>query len=176
MLSVYWACLAGGALFAVITVIFGDILGDVLDGMLDFMSVDGLEILQPMVLVGGITVFGGSGILLTKYTSLEGFIIVLVSVVLAIVMSMVVYFTYVKPMKNSENSTGFSLQELAGKIGEVTVAIPSKGYGEVMIKVGAGYTNQIAASLDGAAFSAGTKVVVAEVKESTLYVFGFDEE
>ncbi|MNR55843.1 hypothetical protein D3C85_1763010 [compost metagenome] len=73
-------------------------------------------------------------------------------------------------MRQSENSTAFSMRELTGKIAEVTVPIPQHGYGEVMVKVGAGFTNQIAASLDGTWLVSGSRVVIVEVKEDVLFV------
>ncbi len=57
----FWSCLAGGILYALITVIFGDIISEALDGALDFLSGDALPWLQPMTLVSAITIFGGAG-------------------------------------------------------------------------------------------------------------------
>ncbi|UWG96606.1 protease [Dehalobacter sp. DCM] len=174
MLEFYWVCLIGGVLFALVTIIFGDILGNFLDGVFDVLAMDHLDFLQPMVLVGGITVLGGSGIMLSRYTRLEPLSVAVISLAVAIVVSIIVYFAYVKPMKNCENSTGFSINDLVGKIGEVSVPIPVEGYGEVVIKIGAGLTNQIAANMDHAEIPAGTKVVVGEVKDRILYVFPFE--
>lgn len=174
MLEFYWICLISGVLFAVVTIVFGDILGDIFGGFFDALSVDHLDFLQPMVLVGGITVFGGSGIMLSQYTPLEPFPTAIVSLMTSIAVSFLVFFSYVKPMKNSENSTGFSIKDLVGKIGEVTIPIPVGGYGEVVVKVGAGITNQIAANLDQVEISAGEKVVVGETKDGVLYVFRYE--
>ncbi|MFC4766662.1 hypothetical protein [Effusibacillus consociatus] len=102
MTELYWGCLAGGILFAAITVFFGDVLSGIFDGMFDFLSADFLE---PMVVIGGITGFGGAGILLSQYTSLTTMAVFVLSFLLAILLAIIVYFGYVKPMKNSENST-----------------------------------------------------------------------
>ena len=77
-------------------------------------------------------------------------------------------------MKNSENSSGYSVQELIGKIGEVTVPIPAGGYGEIVVKAGVGLTNQIAATMDHTEIPAGTRVVVGEVKDGVFHVFRFE--
>jgi len=98
------------------------------------------------------------------------------SLLVAIVVSLCIYFLYVKRMRDAENSTGFSITELAGRIGEVSAAIPSDGYGEVVIKTGVGVTNQIAASFDKEELPAGTRIVVVEVKDDTLYVSRLDSE
>jgi len=176
MLEVYWICLIGGVIFALISTVFGDLLGDFFDGIFDALSFDSFDFLHPMVLVSGITIFGASGVLLTKYSSMETLVVALLSLIIALALSIVLYFTYVKPMKNSENSIGYSMQDLVGKIGEVTVTIPVGGYGEVLLKVGAGNTNQIAASLEREEIPAGTRVVVGDTKEGVLYVFPYSKE
>ncbi len=174
MQGIYWGCLIGGSLFALTTIIFGDVLGDIFDGIMDSLPFEHLDFIQPMVIVGGITVFGGAGIMLHRYTSLDALPVFLVSSMVGVLSSAVTYFAYVKPMKNTENSTGFSIQDLVGKIGEVTVPVPAQGFGEVVIRVGAGNTNQIAASMDGEELPAGARVVVGDTREGVLYVFRYD--
>ncbi|QYR23668.1 NfeD family protein [Paenibacillus sp. sptzw28] len=170
METLFLSCLIGGALFAVISVIFGDWLSLALDGALDFLSIDGHPVLQPMTVVGGITVFGGAGMMLDRYSELGGAAVIGFAVLFAVIAGICVYFFYVKPMENSESSTGYSMKELSGVIAEVLVPIPEVGYGEVMIKAGAGVSNQIAASFDGSMIPSGARVVVIEVKDNTLYV------
>jgi membrane protein implicated in regulation of membrane protease activity len=175
VLEIYWGCFVVGALFAVITVIFGDFLGNIFDGLFDFLSLDHLDFFHPMVIVGGITAFGGAGLVLTRHTSLEALPVAMLSLMTTVLLSFIVYFAYVRPMKGAESSTGFSVHDLVGKIGEVIVPIPARGYGEVFIKVGAGNTNQIAASSDGEDIPAGTRVVVAEARDGALYVFRYEQ-
>ncbi|XEC96948.1 NfeD family protein [Paenibacillus tarimensis] len=175
MEALFWACLAGGIIYTVVSVIFGDIVGQALDGMLDFLSVDSAPWMQPMSIVGGITVFGGTGLLLERYTGLVTSAVIILSLLTAIVIGAGVYFFYVKPMEQSENSTAFSVNAMSGKIAEVLVPIPASGYGEVLVKVGAaGMTNQIAASHDGDPIPAGVRVVVVEVRDDTLFVSRLD--
>ncbi len=175
MLDLYWGCLSVGIIFAVVSLIFGDMLSDIFDGIFDAISFDSADFIHPMVIVGGITVFGGCGILLSQYTSLTPSLVALFSLFNAFIISAVVHFAYVRPMKNSENSIGFSVQDLVGRIGEVVIPVPENGCGEVLIRIGAGNTNQIAASLDGKVLSMGTRIVVAEVKDHVLYVFPYEE-
>lgn len=167
MITFYWSCFAGGVIFALISVLLGDIISQAIDGVLDFLSFD---FLQPMVIATAITSMGGAGILLTKYSSLSSLFVLLISVVLALLLAVAVYYGYVKPMQNSENSTGFSIQDLQGKMGQVTVSIPSHGFGEVLVRVGAGHTNQIAASFERTDILEGTRIVVVDIRESVLYV------
>jgi membrane-bound ClpP family serine protease len=168
--TLFLACLAGGILYALVTVVFGDWLGQALDGALDFLSLDGHSFFSPTSLVGGITVFGGAGLLMMRYSALGAMVILVLAVLIAIAAGAGIFFLYVKPMENSENSIAFSAAGLTGMIAEVLVPIPASGYGEVLVKVGAGFTNQIAASFDGVDIAGGAKVVVVEMKEHTLYV------
>ncbi|WP_187768043.1 protease [Paenibacillus sp. PL91] len=170
METLFMSCLIGGILYALVSVIFGDWLGLLLDGALDFLSLDGHSWLSPTALVGGITVFGGAGLMLERYTSLGASAVLLVALLIALIAGTGVFFLYIKPMEQSENSIAFSLNGMSGMLGEVLVPIPAEGYGEVMVKVGAGFTNQIAASFEGVEIAGGSKVVVVEVRDSTLYV------
>lgn len=163
-------CLIGGVLYAIVSVIFGDWISQALDGMFDFLSLDGPSFLQPMTIVGGITIFGGAGLLLERYSGLTWTMIALLALLIAIAGAIAVFFLYVRPMENSENSIAFTLGSLAGSLGEVIVPIPEQGCGEVLVKVGAGNTNQIAASYEERAIPSGSRVVVVEVREGVLYV------
>lgn len=174
METVYIACLVGGILYAIVSVIFGDWISQAIDGMFDFLSLDGPAYLQPMTIVGGITIFGGAGVLMERYSALSGPVIALIALLVAAAGAIAVFFLYVRPMENSENSIAFSLDSLAGSLGEVIVPIPEKGCGEVLVKVGAGNTNQIAASYEEKPIPAGSRVVVVETREGVLYVSELD--
>ena len=81
---------------------------------------------------------------------------------------------YIRPMERSENSSGYSMQQLTGLIAEVLVPIPVVGYGEVMVKAGAGRSNHIASSNDKEVLPAGLRVVIVEVKDFTVIVSKLD--
>ncbi|OEF99030.1 protease [Vulcanibacillus modesticaldus] len=174
MIELYWGSLIFGVIFTILVLIFGDILNGILDGVISAISIDGVGFLQPMVIVGGLTSFGAAGILLTEYTDLEGIPILFLSVIISVFISVIVFFGYVKPMSNAENSSMFSINDLIGKVGEVIITIPKDGYGEILVKVGAGNTNQIAASYDNEEIITGTRVVVIDIKDNVLYVSRFE--
>lgn len=167
MEGLFMGCLIGGVLFAVVSVLIGDLFGNWLDGILDFMHTD---LFKPVILAGGITGFGGAGLLLERYSGLKSTAVLLLAVCTALVLGVLVYFAYVKPASESENSTGYSEQELPGKIGETTIPIPEVGYGEVMVRLVGGNVLHIAASWDKSAIAAGTKVVVIVVRDGIVYV------
>jgi len=157
MAEVYWGCLLGGLVFSVLAVLFGDLLDGVFEGLDG--ALDGL-VLDPLSLVGGATVFGGTGVLLDTYTALGPLTAALLSAAAGAVLAVAMHFVYVRPMRRAENSTGFSVREYAGRVGEVNTAIPARGYGEVLVRMGASVTFQPAASFDGTPLSVGTTVFV----------------
>lgn len=159
MLEMYWIFFGCGVLFALLTILVGDLL-----------HLDQVPFLNPMVVVGGATIFGAAGVMFTKYTTFTAGLILFFSFFIALLVSVATYFLYVKRMRNAETSLGFSITELRGRIAEVNTTIPGRGYGEVVVNMGIGLTHQMAASFDGEILPQGTRVVVVEVKENTLFV------
>lgn len=175
MIEVFWGCLIGGIVFSIVMLIAGDLFDHGLDHVGHGLGGDHLDFLNPTTIVGAVTAFGGAGILFTEYTSISSTTIGVLSACSAIVLAIGLHFAYVRPMRRGENSVAFSMRDFPGQIGSVTIPIPSKGYGEVLIRIGAGNTNQIAASYDGRPMHAGQQVVVIEVHDDTLWVSPFDD-
>ena len=166
MLTLYWLCLGGGLLFALLTILLGDVLDglDLPDGLLD-----------PLSAVGGLSVFGGAGVLLSEFAPLGTAATAVLAAGAGFVLAVAMHFGVVKPMKGAESSTGFSHREYAGKMGEVSVSVPAGGFGEVVVQMGASRTFQTAASFDDTPIPTGTRVVVVEVGEEALLVSPFDD-
>lgn len=172
MTDVYWICLFGGLGFTVLTLLFGDVL----DGAFDGFDLDGFgDFLDPLSFVGGLTVFGGAGILLEQFADFGAGATAGLAALIGLGLALAMHFVYVRPMKRSENSTGFSMREYQGKLGEVITAIPASGYGEVLVRMGASNTFQSAASFEQKPIPRGTRVVVVEVRGGELLVTPFDE-
>lgn len=61
--------------------------------------------------------------------------------------------------------------DAVGSTAEVSISIPAGGTGEVLLKLGRGLHNYPArAARDGEAFMRGTKVLIADVGEQTIFV------
>ncbi|WP_412060410.1 protease [Rubrivirga sp. IMCC45206] len=178
MTTIYWSCLLGGVAVSVLLVFLGDVLEaamDALDGALEALDVGGA--FDPLSAVFGVTLFGGAGLLLDAYTDLGTIPEVTVAAVIGVVAAVALHIVYVKPMKASENSTGFSVREYSGKTGELTTGVPENGFGEVVVRMGASTTFQTAASFSGDPIPTGTPVVVVEVdREGVLRVAPLDRE
>ena len=166
MAILFWSCLAFGVLMALVTLVIGD-----MGGAFDWLPHD---LFEPVVIAGGITIFGGAGLLMARYSALQPGGVYALSAAAAAVGGLAMHFVYVKPMKNSENSVAYSIHDLAGKRAEVITSIPASGYGEVLVRVGAGNTNHIAESFDKETLAEGTKVVVVQVKDDVLGVSRLD--
>jgi membrane protein implicated in regulation of membrane protease activity len=172
VLELYWSCLAFGVLFTLVTVVLGDLVSHAVGGALDFLS---LDYLNPTSLAIGITVFGGAGILLDEYTGLAGLLVIGAALLLAGFIAYLITRYLVLPLRKAESSTAYSMSKLAGRLGEVITPIPEGGgFGEVLLKVGAGNSNHAAASFEGNAIQAGVRVVVVEVRDGDLYVSRFE--
>ncbi|GGF74358.1 hypothetical protein GCM10010912_19510 [Paenibacillus albidus] len=172
METLYLGCLALGVIFAVVSVLVGDVIGHALGGIFDGLSFD---FLNPAVLAGAVTVFGGAGILLSRYSSLEPGPVAALSLLTAAFMSVLLYLGFVKPMDKSQVSNGFSMLDLPGSIGEITVPVPAQGFGEIMVKFGAGNSLHTAASFEHRNIPAGVKIVVVEVRDGVALVTEFEE-
>ncbi|WP_412068305.1 protease [Rubrivirga sp. IMCC43871] len=178
MTTIYWYCLLGGVSVSVLLVFLGDVLEaamDALDGALESLDLGGA--FDPLSAVFGVTLFGGAGLLLDAYATLGTTPEITFASVIGIVAAVALHVVYVKPMKASENSTGFSVREYSGKTGELTTGVPEDGFGEVVVRMGASTTFQTAASFSGDPIPTGTAVVVVEVdREGILRVAPLDRE
>ncbi|WP_421617433.1 serine protease [Brevibacillus sp. TJ4] len=168
METIYLTCLVGGLIYALITLFLGDAISDLIGEI-------SLPLLQPILLVSGITAFGGIGFLLTRLTTLSVVQVLLFAVLAGALLAVGAYFLWIKPMGKAEMSIGYSMEQLQGKIGEVGTTIPAEGLGEVLISMVSGITHHMAASVDKQQIPEGTRVVVVEVRDHVLYVVPFPE-
>lgn len=172
-MELYLSCLALGVLFTLVSVILGDLISTALDGALDFLS---LDFLNPTSAAVGITVFGGAGILMREYSGLAAAAVFIAALAAALAAGALTTRFIVKPLRATENSSGYTIRSLEGRMGEVITPLPSGGgCGEVLMRTGGGVSNHIATSLDGTEIQAGERVVVVEARDGTLYVTRFEK-
>lgn len=166
MYEIYWFCFAAGAITAVLLILLDNVAGGWIDGMLDALP----DFLNPISIMTGVVAFGGTGILLTLYSPLGARLVFPASVLSAIIIAVALFFFYVRPMRQAENSIAYSITELPGKIGEVSVPIPASGYGEASFTFGPNKVYEIASSAEQVEIKAGEKVLAIEVKERVVRV------
>ncbi|MDR6227583.1 NfeD family protein [Desmospora profundinema] len=168
--TIFWYCFWGGLVASLVLWLLGDWLGGLLDGIWDFAS----GLFQPVTLIGAVTAFGASGLILSESTPLAGFLLIASSLAIAVIAFFLLYYLVVRPVADAESSTAFRLQDLAGRQGEVLISIPGEGCGEVLVWTGSGNTNQIASSHHGDPIPLGTRVIVQRVEDSVLWVAPVD--
>jgi hypothetical protein len=157
-------CFFIGIVFCLFGLLIGDLFGDLFSIGVQF------PLFQPISMFVGLTVFGGSGFILNNWTTIPLNGVILYAAIISLMSVIFFYFVVIRPANRTESSTGFHLRDLIGKQGEIWVAIPPNGYGEVLITTAGGNSNHIAGSRLDVTIPEGTKVIVYEVKDQILYV------
>ena len=156
------ATLVGGVLL-LITVVFDDILGGILDTF-------GLEIggtsVTPLLL-GFVAMFGAGGLLATQVFDIHGGQAALVASVFGIVGAGIAGGLFAW-LRRSESEEPFSLKDLVGESAYVSVAIPAGRYGTVLVHA-EGQAHEFAAT-SGAEVPSGSTVQVVGVAGTGLIV------
>jgi len=127
-------------------------------------------ILNPMVAVSFLTVFGGLGILGQNYFKWNGIIIFLVALGAAVIVSSILYNFVAKPIYNSENTSDVSRDELVGIVAEVTTDIIANGFGTINYTVNSIRHTAPAKHIDEKAVRQGEKVVICKIENNIFYI------
>jgi membrane protein implicated in regulation of membrane protease activity len=135
------AALIGGGLL-LITVVLDDVLGGILDALnLDF-SIGGISLMPP--LLAFIAMFGVGGIFATQVLDLHGGQAAIVGVAFGLI-GFLVAFVLFRALKRAEGGRPFSIADLVGRDGSVSVAIPAGRLGTVYVRA-EGQTHELSAT------------------------------
>src|ERR1700730_2008129 len=169
---VFGVCLLAGGSLLLLTLILDDIFSGVLGAV--HMGFDVAGVSPTPMLLGFLSMFGVGGLL-----GLHGFDAgvggATLSGIVAGVLGSVVGFAAFQVLKQAESSDTFSLQEMVGSTGRVSVGIPANRFGSVLISF-AGGSHNLTATADAAIPAgsqgkvvgvAGTNIVVAPVPSVT---------
>lgn len=135
------AALVGGGLLLV-TVVLDDILGGLLDALHIDFSIGGVSLMPP--LLAFIAMFGVGGIFATQVLNLHGGPAAVVGVGFGLVGFAVAYFLF-RALRGAEGGRPFSVGDLVGRTGSVSVAIPAGRLGTVYIRA-EGQNHEISAT------------------------------
>lgn len=127
-------------------------------------------LINPMVAVSFLTVFGGFGIMGIKLFSWSSILIFVVAFISAIVISSILYNFVVKPIYRSENTSDVSRDSLVGIQAEVTTDILEKGYGTIQYTVNSLKYTGPAKHIEEMPVKQGRKVVICKIENNTFYV------
>jgi membrane protein implicated in regulation of membrane protease activity len=163
--TIFVMCVAVGGILLLLTVLLDDILG----GVLDFLHLDfdlGGVTLMPLLL-GFVSMFGVGGLFGTQLFDLGAGPASILGVGFGIVGAGVVTVMF-NFLRRAEAPPAFSLGELVGQRGRVSVTITAGRTGSVLLSYG-GNTHDLSATSDHD-IPAGTLVSVTDVAGSILVV------
>ena len=135
------AALVGGGLL-LITVVLDDVLGGILDALHIDFSIGGISLMPP--LLAFIAMFGVGGIFATTVLDLHGAPAAAVGVGFGVV-GFAVAFLLFRALRRAEGTRPFSIGDLVGRTGSVSVAIPAGRLGTVYVRA-EGQNHEISAS------------------------------
>lgn len=135
------AALVGGGLL-LITVVLDDVLGGILDAINVDFSIGGISLMPP--LLAFIAMFGVGGIFATQVLDLHGGPAAIVGVAFGLV-GFAVAFLLFRALKRAEGDRPFSVGDLVGRTGSVSVAIPAGRLGTVYVRA-EGQNHEISAT------------------------------
>ncbi|MFE6168255.1 hypothetical protein ACFVP8_10270 [Viridibacillus arvi] len=155
-------------IFAVCMVLFL-FFGDVIDGV-----GEGIPFFNPAVILSFLTFFAAIGFIFESLTSFSSIVIIAFATIISTVLSVLLYFFILLPLKSAEVSMAYTDESLAGQIGKVIVPIPIDGFGEVVIETVNGLISKRAVGFDNEEIEYNQQVLIVEVKEGTVYVRAYE--
>lgn len=135
------AALVGGGLL-LITVLLDDVLGGLLDSVNVDFSLGGVSLMPP--LLAFIAMFGVGGIFATQVLNLHGGPAALVGVGFGVVGFAIAYILF-RALRQAEGARPFSIGDLVGSDGSVSVTIPAGRLGSVYVRA-EGQTQELSAT------------------------------
>lgn len=163
--TIFVVCLAVGGILLLITVLLGDILGGILDGIGIEFDLGGVSLIP--LLLAFVAMFGVGGLIGTEALGLSSGPASLVGAVSGATGAGIVYAIF-SFLRRAEAPEAFSLAELVGRNGRVTVGIPAGRSGSVIVSYG-GATHELTATSE-TEITAGSTVTVTDVVAGTLIV------
>jgi membrane protein implicated in regulation of membrane protease activity len=163
--TIYIGCVLIGGGLLLVTVVLDDLLG----GLLDFLNVDldlGGVSLMPLLL-SFISMFGVGGLIGIHILGLTGGQSAVVGGVAGVVGAGVAY-TLFSFLRRAEAPEAFSLADLVGSTARVSVSIPARRYGSVLLSY-AGSSHNLTATAE-VDVPAGVTVTVTGIAGSSLIV------
>lgn len=135
------AALIGGGLL-LLTVLLDDVLGGLLDAFHIDFSIGGVSLMPP--LLAFVAMFGVGGIFATQVLDLHGGPAAIVGVAFGLVGFAVAYVLF-RALRRAEGERPFSVADLVGREGSVSVTIPAGRLGTVYVRA-EGQTHEISAT------------------------------
>lgn len=146
----------------ILNLLFGDILDSVLGIENDFINMTTL-----LCFIGLASAFG---YVMLTFTPFSLTIVLVVAIVIASLLTVILNIFVFIPLSKMESSTSFRLEDMKGKIGEVTLSIPANSVGEVRVSHEFGIVTRTAKSFNGEDIKQGDKVMIIDVANNVFHV------
>ena len=162
---VFGGCLLVGGGLLLLTLIFDDLFGGILNALSISFDVAGVS--PTPVLLGFVAMFGVGGLFAIHSLDLGAGPATGVGIGTGLVGALIVLGAF-RVLASAESTATFSLNDMVGSTGRVSVAIPANKFGSVLISF-AGASHNMTATAD-AEIPAGKVVKVVAVAGSNLVV------
>ncbi|OLC65933.1 MAG: hypothetical protein AUJ02_09250 [Chloroflexi bacterium 13_1_40CM_3_65_12] len=162
---VFGVCLLVGGGLLLLTLIIDDIFGGLLGALHLGFDIGGVS--PTPILLGFVAMFGVGGLFGLHGLGANPGVATLVGAVAGLVGSGVVFAAF-KVLRQAESTDSFSLEEMVGSTGRVSVGIPANRFGTVLISF-AGSSHNMTATAD-IEIPAGRMVKVVSVAGGNLVV------
>jgi membrane protein implicated in regulation of membrane protease activity len=165
---------AFGLLFLLVMLFIGELFGADHDAGGHDASVDhgdtggGPSVFSARIMAAFVMAFGVGGVV-ARYYNLSHPASSGIGVVSGIVLSSIVY-QFAKILYSQQASSEVRMPALIGRTGEVSVAIPEGGLGQVTVTYGGERSEHLARSEDGKAVARGTAVVISGLGGDSVVV------
>lgn len=169
--AIFLAIAAVGFLFLIISMLFGEIFGH---GDIGAHGGDvhgdahGVGFLNLRVLSVFVTAFGGFGAI-GVHLGYRTEISTAIGLVGGFVFGGVIYL-FASFLYGQQASSGVGVGELVGRTGQISVAIPAGGLGQVRCALGENVVEKLARTVDGGAIPANTSVKIESIVGETVLV------
>ena len=158
-----YGLLVSGAI-TILYLFFGDVLSGMFDGFLN-----------PTVIFSFITFFSAGGYIAEVFTSLPSLWIAGISALISLILVTLLNVFILIPISTAEESLVYKDSDLRGRVGTVITAVPTDGYGEVLIESISGRIAKPASGFNSQAIPYGEKVLVIDVSNGILEVGLYEE-
>jgi hypothetical protein len=162
--SIYLFLLIVGVILTILYIFVGELLEGVMD-------IAGDTVLNPITIIGYITLIGGLGYVLETIGFFlgSGMVLLINLIVSGIVIVLVNYFI-ILPVKRSEKNMSYSINDLKGIVGDVFTTIPADGFGEIIIARTHGTVSKPAKSFDHEELPEGTRILVIDIDDEGVFL------
>ncbi len=163
--TIFILCLAIGGILLLLTILLEDLLGGIFESIGLGFDLGGVTLMP--LLLAFVSMFGVGGLFGTQLLGMSAGMASLVGIVFGLAGAGLVWGMFAL-LRRAEAPPQFSLDELIGQRGRVSVAIPAGRAGAVLISY-AGSTHDVTATADEA-INQGALVTVTDVAGTTLVV------